>query len=98
MMRSVLYARNCHGYAEHPTQKPFEILQPLIEYSCPVGGTIYVPFAGCGSELEAARQLGRKAIGVEVREEYCAIAAKRLEQRRARQFDFPPLTAVGEAP
>jgi site-specific DNA-methyltransferase (adenine-specific) len=88
MMRSVIYARNCHGFAEHPTQKPFEILQPLIEYSCPPGGTVYVPFAGSGSELEAARQLGRKAVGVEIREECCEVAARRLQQRRARQWQL----------
>lgn len=88
IMRSVIFARNCHGFAEHPTQKPFEILQPLIEYACPVGGTVYVPFAGSGSELEAARQLGRHAVGVEVNEQYCEIAARRLEQRRARQVSM----------
>jgi site-specific DNA-methyltransferase (adenine-specific) len=88
MMRSVIYAPNCHGFAEHPTQKPFEILQPLIEYSCPAGERVYVPFAGSGSELEAARLLGRFAVGVEIREQYCETAAKRLEERRARQWSF----------
>ena len=78
MMRSVIYARNCHGYAEHPTQKPVAILQPLIEYSCPPNGLVYVPFAGVGSELVAARFLGRKAIGVEIDERYCEAAANRL--------------------
>lgn len=78
MMRSVLYARNCHGFAEHPTQKPVTILQPLIEYSCPPGGTVYVPFSGVGSELETARFLGRKAIGIEIDERYCEATAKRL--------------------
>jgi site-specific DNA-methyltransferase (adenine-specific) len=78
MMRSVFYARNCHGFADHPTQKPITILQPLIEYSCPPGGVVYVPFAGVGSELETARFLGRKAIGIEISERYCEAAAKRL--------------------
>jgi len=78
MMRSVMYAANCHGYAEHPTQKPTSIIQPLIEYSCPVGGLVFVPFAGVGSELETARFLGRRAVGVEINERYCEIAARRL--------------------
>jgi site-specific DNA-methyltransferase (adenine-specific) len=78
IMRSVIYARNCHGYAEHPTQKPTAILSPLIEYSSPPNGTVYVPFAGVGSELEAARVLGRKAVGVEINEQFCEKAAKRL--------------------
>jgi site-specific DNA-methyltransferase (adenine-specific) len=77
-MRSVIYAANCHGYAVHPTQKPVALLQPLIEYACPLGGTVYVPFAGSGSELIAARFLGRKAIGVEINEQRCEEAARRL--------------------
>lgn len=81
MMRSVIYAPNCHGYAEHPTQKPLALLLPLIKYGCRPGGTVYVPFAGVGSELEAARWLGRKAIGVEIDERYCEKAALRLSRR-----------------
>lgn len=87
LMRSVLYARNCHGYAEHPTQKPFAILWPLIEYSCPPGGTVYVPFAGVGSELETARLLGRRAVGVEIDERYCELAAKRLSSALPLSID-----------
>lgn len=78
LMRSAMYARNCHGFADHPAQKPIAILQPLIEYSCRPGGTVYVPFAGVGSELVTARFLGRKAIGVEINERYCEMAATRL--------------------
>ena len=78
MMRSVLYHANCHGYAIHRTQKPVALLQPLIEYSCPPEGVVYVPFAGSGSELEAARSLGRRAVGVEIDESMCEKAAERL--------------------
>jgi site-specific DNA-methyltransferase (adenine-specific) len=85
LMRSVIYARNCHGNAEHETQKPYEILAPLIEYACPAGGLVYAPFAGSGSELEAARQLGRRAVGVEIDERKCERAAVRLSERRGRQ-------------
>lgn len=81
LMTSVLYERSCHGYAEHPTQKPLGILQTLIDYSCPEKGTVLDLFAGSGSTLVAAAACGRGAVGIEISEEYCEIAAKRLRQR-----------------
>lgn len=80
LMRSVVYAPSCHGYAQHPTQKPVEILRPLIEYSCQPGGTVLDPFSGVGSTGVAAREMGRSAVLVEVDEPYCALAADRLKQ------------------
>jgi site-specific DNA-methyltransferase (adenine-specific) len=81
LMNSVIYARSCHGYAIHPTQKPEAIVQPLMLYSVPVGGLVVDCFAGSGTVLQVARMTGRRAIGIEVDEKYCRAIVERLAQR-----------------
>jgi site-specific DNA-methyltransferase (adenine-specific) len=80
LQRSVIRVRSEHGRAEHPTQKPVGILLPLIEYSCPLGGTVLDPFAGAGSTGVAAHELGREAILIEIDPDYYAAAERRTNQ------------------
>jgi len=62
----------------HPNEKPKSLLIRLLQKS-PVG-TVIDPFMGSGTTLRAAKDLGRKAIGIELEEKYCEIAANRLRQ------------------
>jgi site-specific DNA-methyltransferase (adenine-specific) len=78
LMRSVLGVKSVRG-GLHPTEKPLGILDPLIRYACPEGGLVVDPFAGSGSTLDAARQSGRRAIGIEAHEPYAEAAARRLD-------------------
>lgn len=65
LMTSVIYARNEHGRAIHPTQKPVEIVLPLVAYSCPPGGHMIDCFAGSGTAGVAARIHGCSATLIE---------------------------------
>ena len=67
------------GEHYHPTQKPKILMQWCIRLSKKIG-IILDPFMGSGTTLVAAKQLNRKAIGIEIEEKYCEIAAKRIEK------------------
>ena len=64
----------------HPTSKPIAMVEQFIEWFSEPGDLILDPFAGSGSTLRAAKNLGRRAIGFEIEEKYCEITAQRLAQ------------------
>ena len=66
------------GY--HPAEMPVIPIRKIIEQFTNVGDTILDPFMGSGTFIRAAKDLNRKAIGIEISENYCAIAVKRLRQ------------------
>lgn len=72
----------CPGVARklHPTEKPLGVITPLIAKSSRAGQCILDPFAGGGATLLAAKKLGRRAIGIELEERWCEVAANRLLQ------------------
>ena len=67
------------GVEGHPTVKPLWVIKDLAS-RCPSAGTILDPFLGSGTTAVAAKQLGRKCIGIEISEKYCEIAVNRLRQ------------------
>ncbi len=69
---------NGDTFHEHPTQKPIRLIRRLLQHTDAV--TILDPFMGSGTTLRAAKDLGRLAIGIEIEEKYCEIAAKRMAQ------------------
>ena len=80
MTTSVIFAASCHGYAVNETQKPEDIVAPLVLYSVPKGGLVVDCFAGSGTTLAVARKTGRRAIGIEKREAQCRAIVERLAQ------------------
>ncbi len=70
----------------HPTQKPLTLMTWCLDFF-PHAQTILDPFMGSGTTLVAAKRLGRQAIGIEIEEKYCEIAARRVEAERLTLFE-----------
>ena len=80
----------------HPTQKPVGLMRWCMTLPwTDADQTILDPFMGSGTTLRAAKDLGRRAIGIEIEERYCEIAARRLEQA---VLPFAPAETNGYAP
>jgi site-specific DNA-methyltransferase (adenine-specific) len=65
---------------DHPNEKPLKLVEWFIKNHTEVGETVLDPFMGSGTTLRAAKNLGRKAIGIELEERFCEVAAQRMGQ------------------
>lgn len=72
--------KNSGGKHLHETEKPESLMCELVGLFSDLEDTILDPFMGSGTTLRAAKDSGRKAIGIEIEERYCEIAAKRMAQ------------------
>lgn len=72
-------AFNAHE-RQHPNEKPMPLMRRLVDLCSSTGQTVLDPFCGSGTTLRAAKDLGRKAVGVEIEERFCEVAAKRCSQ------------------
>lgn len=66
--------------ADHPTQKPLEIVERMIKASCPPGGLVLDLFMGSGTTAVAAKRCGRDFVGFELNPDYCGVIAQRLAE------------------
>ncbi len=66
--------------AGHPCPRPLDTMRHIVAIACPPGGLVIDPFMGSGTTLRAAKDAGLHAVGIEIEERYCQIAARRLEQ------------------
>jgi len=99
------YRHGQPGKLDHPTQKPLSLFTHLLSLSMPPDGIVLDPFLGSGTTLRAAKNLGFHAIGIEIEERYCEIAANRMNQEvldlssgngnhsdcDIEQMDIPPI-------
>lgn len=70
--------KNSRAVSRHPTEKPVQLMRQLIESSSNGNDVVFDPFAGCGSTLVAALLSGRRAIGVEIDEQFVATSVARI--------------------
>lgn len=78
--RWILY-RGGEGVTGHPNEKPVAVVSKVLRVASGRGETVLDPFMGSGTTLLAARDLGRRAIGIEREERWCDVAVRRLSQQ-----------------
>ncbi len=83
-----IYRQSPPRNRDHPNEKPIEFCQHFIGLHTRLGDLVLDPFMGSGTTLRAAKELGRRAIGIDLEEKYCEIAARRMQQ------EVLPLTTI----
>ncbi len=78
--RSSVFTSNTVKGSTHPTEKPLRLVRELVRLCSEPGSLVLDPFMGSGTTLRAAKDEGRRAIGIEKDERYCELAAARLGQ------------------
>lgn len=81
---NILRVPNIIGKKEHPTEKPSRLFEIMIENSSNEGDIVLDMFMGCGSSMQAAKNLNRKYIGIEIDKDYFDIAQNRLNQKETQ--------------
>lgn len=79
LMRSVQFVRSEHGRADHPTQKPIGIIEPLLLYACPPGGRVLDIFAGSGTVGVTAERHGINAVLIEADPKFAEVIRGRID-------------------
>lgn len=82
--------------ADHPTQKPLEIIERMVKASCPPGGVVLDLFMGSGTTALAAKRCGRDFVGFELNPDYCAIIEQRLAAL-TQELAAPPAAKPAKA-
>lgn len=74
------FIKDSKEHKSHPTQKPLKLITQIVNDFSDEDNILLDPFMGSGTTLRAAKDLGRKSIGIELEEKYCEIAVERLRQ------------------
>ena len=74
------FARDFDKRPDHPCPRSLDVMRHIVQLSAPVGGMVIDPFAGICTTLRAAKDTGRKSIGIESNERYCELGAELLRQ------------------
>jgi len=90
-LSDVLRVKNVpSGRRSHPVDKPMDLLRQLLKPTTKLNDRVLDPFMGGGSTIHAAKLEGRRAIGIELEEKYCEIAAERLRQESLPLVEATP--------